>query len=70
MSLAREKLLKRIQALLAKTSARGCTEGEAIAAAEKAAELMREHGLSESDLVMDRQSSPSRTRGNTVGGAS
>ncbi|WP_439547826.1 DUF7168 domain-containing protein [Falsiroseomonas sp.] len=40
----------RIRALLAKTPARGCTEAEALLAAEKALELMRQHGLTE-DLV-------------------
>jgi hypothetical protein len=37
---ARKKMLKRVRALLAKTMARGCTEGEAMAALEKARELM------------------------------
>ena len=40
-----------IKALLDKTTASGCTEAEAMAAAAKAAELMRNHGLAPEDLV-------------------
>ena len=43
---ALEKLVQRIQALRAKTVAHGCTEQEALAAAEKVAELLDRHGLS------------------------
>lgn len=42
----------KIKALLAKTTANGCTEAEAIAAAEMAAKLMRRHQLEYSDLEM------------------
>ncbi|MBX9595073.1 MAG: DUF2786 domain-containing protein [Roseomonas sp.] len=45
-----EAVKARIRALLARTPARGCTEAEAMAAAEKALQLMHEHGLTE-DLV-------------------
>lgn len=45
-----EAVKARIRALLARTPARGCTEAEALVAAEKALELMRQHGLTE-DLV-------------------
>jgi hypothetical protein len=41
-----ERLVQRIQALRAKTVAQGCTEEEALAAAEKAAELLDRYGLS------------------------
>ncbi len=44
------KLRAKLAALRAKTTANGCTEAEAIAAAEKAAELMEEYDLSEADL--------------------
>ena len=44
------KIRAKLAALRAKTTANGCTEAEAIAAAEKAAELMSSHGLSEADL--------------------
>lgn len=40
----------RIRALMARTTANGCTEAEAMAAAERAMAMMREHGLSP-DLV-------------------
>jgi hypothetical protein len=52
----REKLLSKIKALTAKTVAAGCTEEEALAAAEKAAALMRDHAISEVLLEMDKSS--------------
>lgn len=48
----RETIRKRINALRERTTARGCTEAEAMEAAAKVAELMREHGLSGDDLAM------------------
>ena len=45
-----ERLVARIQALRAKTVAQGCTEQEALAAAEKVAELLDRHGLSLGEL--------------------
>src|ERR1700751_3003730 len=50
MSDARKRMLERVRALLAKTIANGCTEGEAMAALGKARELMVTYELSESDL--------------------
>jgi hypothetical protein len=47
---ALERLIQRIQGLRAKTVERGCTEEEALAAAEKVAELLDRHGLSLSEL--------------------
>jgi len=44
------RLRAKLAALHAKTTANGCTEAEAVAAAEKAAELMSSYGLSEADL--------------------
>lgn len=41
----REKIAGRIRALLAKTVENGCTEDEAIAAAAKAADLLRQYNL-------------------------
>ncbi len=41
-----------IKALRERTTARGCTEAEAMEAAAKAARLMAEHGLDDIDLVM------------------
>lgn len=44
------KVRARIAALKAKTQASGCTEAEALAAAEMAARIMAEHGLSDLDV--------------------
>jgi len=46
----REKLLSIIEALLQKTVSNGCTEAEALLAAEKVQEIMERHGLSLADL--------------------
>ncbi len=48
-------LLARIEALRSKTTDRGCTEPEAMAAAAKAAALLDRHGLSMSDLELGAQ---------------
>jgi uncharacterized protein YoaH (UPF0181 family) len=61
MSDEKQKARERIRRLLAMTYARGCTEAEAIAAAEKAAKLMRDNGLSVNDIEMEERSSLSRT---------
>jgi hypothetical protein len=52
---ALERLVQRIQALRAKTVAQGCTEQEALAAAEKVAELLDRHGLSLGELEFRAQ---------------
>ena len=52
---ALERLVQRIQALRAKTVAQGCTEHEALAAAEKVAELLDRHGLSLGELEFRAQ---------------
>lgn len=57
---ATEKMRARIRALLNKTPGRGCTEAEALAAAEKAAQLMRDHGLTEAELSIEERSSRAR----------
>lgn len=46
-----DKIKARLRALRAKTVANGCTEEEAMAAAEKAAELLARHNLSDADLA-------------------
>ncbi len=51
-----DKLISRIQALRAKTVEQGCTEHEALAAAEKVAELLDRYGLSLSELDLQQQS--------------
>ncbi|MBM3547540.1 MAG: DUF2786 domain-containing protein [Alphaproteobacteria bacterium] len=47
-----DRLIARIQALRAKTIANGCTEGEALAAAEKVAELLDRHDLTLGDVEL------------------
>ena len=47
---ALERLVQRVQGLRAKTVAQGCTEQEALAAAEKVAELLDRYGLSLGEL--------------------
>lgn len=50
MTEARKKLLERVKAILAKTIANGCTEGEAMAALAKAKELMATYDINEKEL--------------------
>jgi len=52
---AMARLMQIIQGLRAKTVAQGCTEHEALAAAEKVAELLDRHGLSLSELEFRAQ---------------
>lgn len=61
--MASQKIKDRIRRLREMTAGRGCTEAEALSAAEKAAQLMRDHGLSEADIVMDEQKSKAKNRG-------
>jgi len=51
-----DRLLARIQALRAKTVEQGCTEAEAMTAAEKVAELLDRYGLSLSEMDLRGQS--------------
>lgn len=51
----REKLAKRIRALAAKTVENGCTEGEAIAAAQKLAAMLEEHNMTVDEAMMREQ---------------
>ena len=51
-----DRLRQRIQALRAKTVANGCTEGEALAAAAKVAELLDRYDLSLTDVEIRRSS--------------
>lgn len=53
--MSRDNLLKRINALRQRTTAAGCTEAEALAAASKAAELMREYDLGVDQLGMSEE---------------
>ena len=52
---ALERVVQRIHGLRAKTVAQGCTEEEALAAAEKAAELLDRYGLSLGELEFRAQ---------------
>lgn len=61
-----ETLLRRLRALRAMTTANGCTEAEAMSAAAKAAEIMRDAGLTENDLEIGEASSPSKSKGRSV----
>jgi hypothetical protein len=50
------RVIERIKALRAKTTAQGCTEQEALRAAEKVAELLDRYGLSVSEIEFRNQS--------------
>lgn len=52
----REALKARIRALLSRTTARGCTEAEALTALAKAQQLMAEHGLTQDQVETGRAS--------------
>lgn len=59
-----DDIKRKISALLGMTKSRGCSEAEAMAAAEKAAQLMQEHGLTEADVLFGKASAKSKTNGN------
>lgn len=61
-----DSIKKKIAALMRMTSASGCTEAEALAAAEKAATLMREHGLSEADVTVGEATVKTGSKGRGV----
>lgn len=50
----REAVKARIRALLSRTTTRGCTEAEALAAFAKAQQLMAEHGLTQDQVETGR----------------
>lgn len=56
-----DSIKRRIKALRERTTEKGCTEAEALAAAAKAAEMMRAHGLDDADLVMTEEGVSTRT---------
>lgn len=51
----REKVIKLLAQLRARTVSRGCTEAEAMAAAERAAELMAEYDLTTGDIEITQE---------------
>lgn len=57
-----ENLRKRLAALRETANGRGTTEAEAMAAAEKMARIMRDHGLSAEDVEFDEAEAPLKTR--------
>jgi Protein of unknown function (DUF2786) len=52
---AKERLLKQLQGLRELTTARGCTEAEALSAAEKCQELMDKYGFTASEIRCARE---------------
>lgn len=57
-----EALRKKLTALRALASGRGATEAEAMAAAQKMADLMREHRLTAEDVEYEETQAPLKTR--------
>lgn len=64
--MTKDTILRRLRALRAMTTANGCTEAEAMAAAEKAAAIMRDAGLSEEDLEISEVGSRVRGKGRAI----
>lgn len=58
-----DRIKHKIAALMKMTSASGCTEAEALAAAEKAAALMRDHDLTEADITIGEASVRQKSKG-------
>lgn len=58
-----DDLKRKIAALLRKSRDAGASEAEAMAAAEKAAQLLREHRMTLYDIDYDEAQAPIRTRG-------
>ncbi|MGD9863050.1 MAG: DUF2786 domain-containing protein [Pseudodonghicola sp.] len=61
-----EDIKRKIAVLRRKADDAGASEAEAMAAAEKAAELMRKHGLTDEDVEFDEQAAPIKTKGRSV----
>jgi len=57
MSVDRDALLARIRKLMAMTQAAGCTEAEALAAAEKLRKMIDEHGITPEEISADQYES-------------
>lgn len=55
MTINLESIMRRIAALSEKTLDNGCTEAEALGAAEKVASMLAEHGLSLSDIEIEER---------------
>ncbi|NEX47623.1 DUF7168 domain-containing protein [Pseudotabrizicola algicola] len=61
-----DNIKQKIAALLKMTTAAGCTEAEALAAAQKAAALMRDYGLSEAEVTIGQASVSASTKGRSA----
>lgn len=61
-----QKIRDRIRQLRNRTTARGCTEQEAMAAAAKAAELMAAHGYHHGDIEFEEAGSATKAGSRTV----
>jgi len=55
MTTEREGLLKKVRALLAKTMESGCTEGEALAALDRAQAMMAAYAITEDELTLTKE---------------
>jgi hypothetical protein len=55
MTIEREGLLKKVRGLLAKTMDNGCTEGEALAALDRAQAMMSAYAIGEDELNLTRE---------------
>lgn len=64
--MASDSIKQKIAALLKMTTASGCTEAEAMNAAEKVAALMCKHGLSETDIAVGQASVRSASKGQSA----
>jgi hypothetical protein len=62
MNDSRQKMLDRVRAILAKTMDNGCTEGEAMAALQKARELMAAYEISEAELNVTQEQEKATVR--------
>ncbi len=61
-----DDIKRKIAVLRRKADDAGASEAEAMTAAEKAAELMRKHGLTDEDVEFDEQATPIKTKGRSV----
>lgn len=57
---------RKISALLRKAQGRNASEAEALAAAEMAAKLMRQYGVTEEDVEYDEADAPLKTKGHSL----
>ncbi|MCF6432637.1 DUF2786 domain-containing protein [Leisingera sp. MMG026] len=63
MNADRDRNKRKIEALRQMTVRTGCTEAEALAAAERAAKLMKEHGIADVELGIERSAIKAKSMG-------